>query len=130
METLIGLLFLLLPVIFKVIEKKLQQSGKIEQAGKMRELAEMFNEDETVTEIEEESEEKTFEIFVQPQKVVHTQPVQYVPKSRTAAKSLMPKNHKKSAPILLEEETKRKKEKIDPKKLIVYSEIMKPKYTE
>ena len=36
---------------------------------------------------------------------------------------------KPDAPILVEEETKRS-EKIDPKKLVVYSEIMKPKYLE
>ena len=38
-----------------------------------------------------------------------------------------PKKTKK--PILLEEPEKGR-EKIDPKKLVVYSEIMKPKYTE
>jgi len=38
---------------------------------------------------------------------------------------------KKKTPILLEDETdKVRKEKIDPKKLVIYSEIMKPKYTE
>ena len=31
---------------------------------------------------------------------------------------------------ILEEEQPKKKEKIDPKKLVVYSEIMKPKYNE
>ena len=35
----------------------------------------------------------------------------------------------KKKPILLEE-SKKAKEKIDVKKMIVYSEIMKPKYTE
>jgi len=36
----------------------------------------------------------------------------------------------KAKPILLEEETKERREKIDPKKLVIYSEIMKPKFTE
>ena len=36
---------------------------------------------------------------------------------------------KENAPILQEEQPQ-KKEKIDPKKLVVYSEIMKPKYFE
>ena len=31
-------------------------------------------------------------------------------------------------PLLLEEEKKKKHEKIDPKKLVIYSEIMKPKF--
>ena len=33
-------------------------------------------------------------------------------------------------PILQEEDDTVKGEKIDPKKLVIYSEIMKPKYTE
>ena len=38
----------------------------------------------------------------------------------------------KTIPILMEESKKNnnKKEKIDPKKLVIYSEIMKPKYQE
>ena len=35
---------------------------------------------------------------------------------------------KKKAPILVEEPEIKKKEKIDPKKMVIYSEIMKPKY--
>ena len=33
-------------------------------------------------------------------------------------------------PILEEEESRKTGEKIDPKKLVIYSEIMKPKFTE
>jgi hypothetical protein len=40
-----------------------------------------------------------------------------------------PKPAKKRKPMLEEPEEK-KREKIDPKKLVIYSEIMKPKYTE
>ena len=40
------------------------------------------------------------------------------------------KTKKTEASPVLEEEQPVKKEKIDPKKLIVYSEIMKPKYLE
>ena len=44
---------------------------------------------------------------------------------------LAKRKEKRKTPILLEEETeKKRKEKIDPKKLVIYSEIMKPKYTE
>ena len=39
----------------------------------------------------------------------------------------MQKPSKKTAPILMEE-PKKKKEKIDPKKLVIYSEMMKPKF--
>jgi hypothetical protein len=34
----------------------------------------------------------------------------------------------KKKPMLVEEAPKKKREKIDPKKLVVYSEIMKPKF--
>ena len=40
------------------------------------------------------------------------------------------KREKNSAPILQEEKNDKKKDKIDPKKLVLYSEIMKPKYQE
>ena len=45
------------------------------------------------------------------------------------AKAVQPVAPKVDEPILVEEEPKLK-EKIDPKKLVVYSEIMKPKYFE
>ena len=50
METIIGLLFILLPIIFKLIEKRLQNSGNAEQAGKvvaqLREMETKFNEEQ------------------------------------------------------------------------------------
>ena len=46
-----------------------------------------------------------------------------------AALPVQPSVQKPVAPILVEEEPA-PKEKIDPKKLIIYSEIMKPKYNE
>ena len=39
METIIGLLFILLPLIFKLIGKKFEQAGQSERAEKMREIA-------------------------------------------------------------------------------------------
>ena len=52
---------------------------------------------------------------------------------RVQPKPVKPKPVKKPVvkkPILEEEESRKKGEKIDPKKLVIYSEIMKPKYTE
>ena len=51
------------------------------------------------------------------------------PVSPMASDRKKQKKTNKKAPILLEEE-KKPKEKIDVKKLIVYSEIMTPKYME
>ena len=46
METIIGLLFILLPVIMKLIGKRLEQSGKAESAAKMRKIAQSLGGDE------------------------------------------------------------------------------------
>ena len=54
-------------------------------------------------------------VFEEAQRALPVKPVQ-------AAASVRPQ-----APILMEEEPQ-EKEKIDPKKLVIYSEIMKPKY--
>lgn len=130
METLVGLLFILLPVIFKLIEKKLQDSGNTAQAGKVREIAELFEnkEDDSFDEVEPET---VFE-------PVASVPVFTMPESegarveREALEKLTASVQKppKTTPTLKDEpkRNKNKKEKIDPKKLVIYSEIMKPKY--
>ena len=43
METIIGLLFILLPVIFKLIGKRFEQSGQQDKARKVRELAQALD---------------------------------------------------------------------------------------
>ena len=116
METIIGLLVILLPAIFKLIEKKLQNSGKLEQAGKVRDLSSAFEPDP------EPLEEPIIEI-PKPVKVEVKQPQKIFTEGQRMTR-------KKAAPILLEEPDTKKKEKIDPKKLVLYSEIMKPKYEE
>ena len=140
METIIGLLFILLPVIFKLIGNKLEKSGQIEKAGKVRELAKAFgSEDEPeagydddgqiidmppVQVMPESVEQPVPQPFIQPiqqpqpiqpQPIQQPQPVQK-PKQKVQSKTIMPV------------EEKAKKEKIDPKKLVIYSEIMEPKY--
>ena len=135
METIIGLLFILLPVIFKLISRKLEKAGQAEKAGRLKELAEMIGgEDETpatqtwhtdpVFEMEPDPEPQSEPEQVAP--VVVMEPVKHVPVKQAAVKPSVKVKPKKVAL----EEKKEKKEKIDPKKLIVYSEIMKPKYTE
>ena len=46
METILGLLLVLLPLVFKLVEKKLKASGNVETAEKVHEWAEMFGKDE------------------------------------------------------------------------------------
>ena len=133
METIIGLLFILLPVIFKLIGKKLEQSGHTEAAGKVRDISEVFGADEDTFETASEAEDTSF--VVEPEKPVIEKPVVEKPvKSEPVMFENVTRQTKVSKPVvkktILIEEEEKKTEKIDPKKLVIYSEIMKPKYTE
>lgn len=143
METIIGLLFVLLPIIFKVIGKRLENAGKQEQAGKIREFSKKYLESESDDEAMEDirqwfnGEPATVEGESVSESAAEEPVVEgpVVPASRMTEKSApelkAKRKEKRKIPILLEEETEKKgKEKIDPKKLVIYSEIMKPKYTE
>lgn len=122
METIIGLLFILLPVIFKLIGKKLEQSGHTGQAEAIRKIAEALG-DDAEAEYDEEGqivhlpEQPSAKPSVQPQPVVPVRVVQEEGKQGIIRK-----------PLLVEEKDEVEKEKIDPKKLVIYSEIMKPKF--
>jgi len=122
METIIGLLFILLPVIFKLIGKKLEQSGHTGQAETIRKIAESLG-DDAEAEYDEEGqivhlpEQPSAKPSVQPQPVVPVRVVQEEGKQGIIRK-----------PLLVEEKDEVEKEKIDPKKLVIYSEIMKPKF--
>ena len=129
METILGLLLVLLPLVFKLVEKKLKASGKVETAEKVHEWAEMFGKDED-WEKDDDDEDDTPSVQpaaparpVEAPQVVSlqqkTQPEPVKPAVRTRVKA--------TKPAVVEDDTK-KKEKIDPKKLVIYSEIMKPKF--
>lgn len=146
METIIGLLFILLPLIFKLIGKKFEQAGQSERAERMREIAQTLgggddDDDDDPWELDDDGQ--VIEVRpvvpaapVPPAPVVvrpvqPAQPMQQVVTenvTRQTASRLKP-TVKAKRPIL-EEEVKKKGEKIDSKKLVIYSEIMKPKYTE
>ena len=111
METILGLLIVILPLVFKLVEKRLQASGRQQDAETVQEWIEMFS-------TEEEQEEKAPE-------AVKIQLVEEAPK---AVKPKPVVQQKKPVKQILVEEEPKKKEKIDPKKLVIYSEIMKPKY--
>ena len=144
METIIGLLFILLPVIFKFIGKRLEQSGQSEKAGKFKKIAEKLNGDEEVetpvfdwlSDEPDEGPEMPFEEPVKPAPVVipvpaepqiHLWEAEAQPVSKKKIKHAQ-KSVKARKPMLEEEVPQKKREKIDPKKLVIYSEIMKPKY--
>ena len=146
METIIGLLFILLPVIFKLIGKKFEQSGQTDKAGKMRELAKAlgsdddsedspfkgFFDDKSDPEVEYDDDGQI--VSVHPKMTWKPEPAPVVMEKQKADPQIHLWEVKegvatvKKKPILVEEAPKKKREKIDPKKLVVYSEIMKPKF--
>ena len=123
METILGLLLILLPAIFKLVEKKLKASGKTEAAETIHEWSELFGkeEDENADVSEEMKPMQTSpEPLVSQTRPSHAKPVQH-DTARVKAKKHVSKPKLEDADI-------KKKEKIDPKKLVIYSEIMKPKF--
>ncbi len=146
-DIIITVLAIALGLGFKVIEKKLSSAGKPAKTGRFKELADLFGEESVevfppVTpsvdpeEFPQESaapeSRQSRQLRVPEPVVLETvasvpvdAPVPVVAPVEEAPRSVKPVN----APILQEEEPEQK-ERIDPKKLIVYSEIMKPKYLE
>ncbi len=144
METIIGLLFVILPVIFKLIEKKLNEAGTPPKAGPAIDLSELLGETENSDEEEpvllEDYDDVVFAGRTPDEDKPTTIVVPEAPKQAPKTYELRPQDilegtrsinkPRKSSPILQEERNDKKKEKIDPKKLVIYSEIMKPKYQE
>jgi hypothetical protein len=124
METIFGLLVILLPLIFKLIGKKLEQAGNLEKAKRFQELAERMTSDS-----DEDSKKNTIEVseidFNDAVKQQSVAPA-YVPK-----KEERPVVEVRKKQVAVEKEKivkKEEREKIDPKKLVIYSEIMNRKF--
>ena len=133
METIIGLLFILLPVILKLVGKRLEQAGQPEKAKKFQDIVEAFGSDEEIDDgLEVEYDDDGQITSVQPKAVWKPQPAPVAEQKPDSQIHLWMANEGisevKKKPILVEEAPKKKREKIDPKKLVVYSEIMKPKF--
>lgn len=111
MDEIIGLLFLIVPVVFSLIGKKLEKASKGDGV-ELPELPELPDLPEPIKQAPET--EKTF------QTVMKQQPS--ASRLQTAKRSVALKTE------ILKEEKPRKKDPIDPKKLVIYSEIMKPKF--
>ena len=133
METIIGLLFILLPIVFKLINRKFEQAGQTDKARQIKEIAEMFGAGESQDELDEldELDEPVIIEPVKPEPVeVKAPEVPQVHLWEAEATPVVRKSDvvRRKKPILEEDDSRKKKEKIDPKKLIVYSEIMNRKY--
>ena len=131
METIIGLLFILLPVIFKLIGKRLDKSGSPDTARKVREFAEALDGEESPMHDWKYLGEQIFSNADEGQGRMDNknlqEQIESVPVSIEYSQTHLEKPVAKR-PILIEEDIERKAEKIDPKKLVIYSEIMKPKF--
>ena len=108
MEEILGLLVALAVIIFKVVGKRLEKSG-----APAPEYAEDSGEETPVNpfDVKKWIEEVSKELEVKQEPAAGAAPVMEVPRMK---------------PVV--EEAPRAKEKIDPKKLVVYSEIMNPKF--
>ena len=105
MEEIIGLLVVLAVGIFKAVNKKFENAGK-------------------------EKEVSMPEPVVIRQEPVVPKKRPMAPKQKPSAIEVVERQTKVRKPLLIEEEEKGPKEKIDPKKLVLYSEIMTPKFNE
>ena len=123
MEDLIGILVVLALGIVKLIGKNLNDAGKkpaktyttVDEAPLPR--AKVYVPDGTT--------QKPEPIAQKPYK-----PKPVAPKVQSSTIEVVNRQTAPKKPILEEIERKGPKEKIDPKKLVLYSEIMKPKFNE
>ena len=122
MEELIGILFLVVVFILKVIDRKFSNaSGKSAPRVGQREAF------PTVV-LEETEEEVKPVVYQRPEPKPEPKPVpRPKPVQKPELKPVTMSRLKAKQPVL-EEDTKKTREKIDPKKLVVYSEIMNRKY--
>jgi hypothetical protein len=127
MEEIIGLLGILAIGIIKAIRKKFEDAGKQPQKpsqpfGPFGSLDPFAEDKEVVT--------PRPEPIVPKQEPVVPRPKPVTPKPQPMTFEFVERQTKTKKPILIEEEETSPKEKIDPKKLVLYSEIMTPKFNE
>ena len=139
MEELTGILFVVAAIILKVVEAKFKkasktQAPKVERRQTFPEMDDRTDDvPEWVRNLVHEDPVKTEPVESKP---VEEKPVVKVTPVAEPATILFEEARKpmKKAPVrpaktpILKEEEKKTSEKIDPKKLIVYSEIMNRKY--
>lgn len=135
MEEIIGLLIIVAISIFQGVSKKLEKSGKQQgpesPVGPKAHCPSETGSDDSPFDIKKWIDEAVKEAEVE--MGMNREPEEDLSASVEEAASVRPVTMAKSVvarkpPIMNIEEEKTNKEKIDPKKLIVYSEIMNPKY--
>ena len=137
MEEIIGLLIVVATLIFKVVGKKLENSAQPQkpiQDPVQKPVQELDSEGGFVSSATFGFPEPVFEMTEVVKRQVLPQELEpqpdAVPQPETPQLKVKTHQKPKSNPKepILKEETPKDKEKIDLKKMIVYSEIMSPKY--
>lgn len=149
--TILTLLLVVLPMAAGLIEKLLKAAGKTGAAGKMKDLAEMFDSKDSSEDGEQAAGNPHGQQPVpagapagqpapatanagQPAPVTtHSRqaapkPVRQVQPARPTVEKTVPDVKTKTESPAADEEVAEKKPFIDKKKLIIYSEILKPKF--
>jgi hypothetical protein len=128
MEEIIGLLVVLAVGIFKAVNKKFEEAGT--QPDEIFEP--MPDTHVQVPPVQQEpiSVPKPVEVRPEPVKPVVVPPRPVAPKPKPSTIEVVDRQIVSRKPMLVEDEEKDPKEKIDPKKLVLYSEIMTPKFNE
>ena len=127
METIISIIVAIGILIFKVVAKNMEKSADkpVRPVRPVRpaSMPEAFPQIlEEVFDVPLESEEPKVESHVEPRVQMNVEP--------EVQEHVHPQIVRKATPVTIEQTSKdsEKKEKIDPKKLIIYSEIMNRKY--
>lgn len=124
MDEIITIVIVAAAIIFKVVGKKIGSAGSGDEVFPTIPVEpDMMNVSDAEDDVEDIQDP-----FFRPSPVVDEVVIEEVERVLPVT-PVKPVEVKAQTPIL-EEEQPKQKERIDPKKLIVYSEIMKPKYME
>lgn len=124
METVIGVIVTVTFLVFKVIEKKMKDSAK--RTAPQQEGAPDW-EEILSQELVREKQQVPEPMPVQPQPEQNLKPEQK-PKPKSEPKPQERQQKIEPTPMADSVKETPKKEKVDPKKLVIYSEIMNRKY--
>ena len=132
MEEIIGLVVVLAVGIFKAVNKKFEDAGKQPQKpsqpfGPFGSLDPFEKDQEVLVPKAEPAAPRREPVAPRP---VEIRPAAATPQPMTFDFEDVQRQTKTRKPMLIEEEETSPKEKIDPKKLVLYSEIMNPKFNE
>ena len=139
--TILTLLLVVLPMAAGLIEKLLKAAGKTGAAGKMKDLAEMFDSKDSSEDGEQAAGNPHGQQPVpagapagQPapatthSRQAAPKPLHQMQPARPTVEKPVPNVKPKTESPAADEEVAEKKPFIDKKKLIIYSEILKPKF--